>query len=632
MPDSLSCGAFLLALTVYGLRIIILVRTAQETPQTPLQWGQTGPIIGLDIGTTSSRVGVITAQRRVVIFRDYDAFRSDVPSTVNGSACTDPHNEPITFLNGKISGATSSASTGQEACMDQDTHSTESESQIRALTAVAEQVRTVAEEFHNSRISQAVIAIPIDYPEDKRRWIRRAALLAGLSPVRLLDESVAVALAYGLDTLRSESYAFVLDVGLVIRASLLHIVDGDIEVISAVQNDTVGGDALNRVLFNHIAKLHRESEGIALDALQTLVLQDQVEMAKITLSSKNDAVVAVPVDDRWTLTPISVANFEDITSNLVDTIVNWAVDETLSRAGLPRRMITHVILTGGSVHIPALRDRVFASFPRVIPLSSRETFPNDAVVYGATIFAQRLARGLVREEDKLYVQNVTPLAFSIETADGSLSTLIYANSPLPATRTRSLDLRSGEVRIFTGGRPSQPKELELIGMITLPRDMNATRIQITLAFSPYGVLNVTAVDRLGRSHSSLIEPRRPYQSEIDQMDANAAEMKLWKENFRGHVASALPVLRRQFHRMGKSHPQRGVRAQIVEAVTALEVWIDEEMMSASENQLVAKLKGGQDSTLATEDPTAILELEVLLRQDIELEKTAASSLRSRFWR
>jgi molecular chaperone DnaK (HSP70) len=285
--------------------------------------------------------------------------------------------------------------------------------------------------------------------------IQEAARLAGLSPVRLPDQAVAIAVAYGLDRRRTESYAFVLDVGSTTRATLLHVNNGDAKVVSSAQQ--LGGDAVNHLLIAHAVDAYRYTLSDELNLVQRLVLEDQVETAKIKLSKEEHTVIALPIQDGpWFLVPLPATKFNSITANLIDDIVGGTIEEVLRTAQVVPGAIDdvrassfamepifirdpQVILAGGSAHIPALQRYLARSFPGTIPLSTGERYPDDAVVYGASLFARRLALGQVPDESKIYVQNATPMRFGIEVAGGLFATLIPRNSPLPVKITRRLD-------------------------------------------------------------------------------------------------------------------------------------------------------------------------------------------------
>ncbi|KAJ7919920.1 Hsp70 protein-domain-containing protein [Mycena leptocephala] len=618
LGDVLAVAAFLLGLTCYGLRMVPPA-APREPPQIPVEWDKTGPIIGIDIGRTYARVGLVVSEHRIQIFRhqqgsstlDADAclaLQDDLAGSADGdqSPILPPSYSSVEIAHHLFGPEDSPVRPSiplrasafptprrEEVCLD--------------ITAtLLRKLRVMAENFHGSRISQAVIAIPGHYTEKQRAMIQEAARLAGLSPVRLLDQAVAIAVAYGLDRRRTESYAFVLDVGSTTRATLLHVNNGDAKVVSSVQQ--LGGDAVNHLLIAHAVEAYRYTLSDELNLVQRLVLEDQVETAKIKLSKEEHTVIALPIQDGpWFLVPLPATKFNSITANLIDDIVGGTIEEVLRTAQVVPGAIDDVILAGGSAHIPALQRYLARSFPGTIPLSTGERYPDDAVVYGASLFARRLALGQVPDESKIYVQNATPMRFGIEVAGGLFATLIPRNSPLPVKITRRLNLPRRSIRIFTG-MAEYTNATEFIGSVQLPPSMNTTRLKITIELNTYGVLNVSAVDSAGRSHAMLLEPRRPSGAEIARMEAEAAaladraDLMRRMQTFRAHVAHSLPVLTQQLRALAADHPKRALRAKVVDTLTALDIWMTKYMLSASRERFLAKLA----------------ELEEVLRQDLEL--------------
>ncbi|KAJ7662634.1 Hsp70 protein-domain-containing protein [Mycena polygramma] len=627
LGDVLAGVAVLLGLTIFGLQLIPPGNPAErEAPQTPVQWDQGGPIIGIDIGATYGRVGFVVSEHRVKISRSHDAtgVEASLPrtkdcrrylrgghSTAKYLAALDqspyltwPENwgdEGVARYPSKPH-----ASETQRSSLHLASTSQVDESCIGAISTSIAKLHAIAEEFHGSRVSQAVLAIPSDYTEEQRGMIWDAALHARLSPVHLIDQPTAIALAYGVDRRCTECNAFVLDVGSSTHAALLRNNNGSIAVVASGQNR--GGDALSDLLLRHATEAFRDATGKGLDALQRPVLEDQVEMAKIRLSMEEDAVIALPIkDEPWFLLPITRAEFNNITAHLIENIIAGTIDNVLRGAGISADAVEHVILAGGSAHIPALQQRLAEYFPAIIPLSTGERYPDDAVVYGASLLARRLSLGQVPDDRKIYVQNATPMRFGVEVAGGLFATLIPRNSPLPASITRRLTLPGRTIRIFTGTE-EYTNATEFVGSVVLPPRMKTTRLQITLDLSPYGVLNVTAKDSAGGSHSALLVPRRPFPEEIGRMEAEAAALAerndiiLRMQTFRTYLANYRPSLTRQLNTFAADHPQRAVRVQILETTAALDAWMVNHMATASREQFFAKLG----------------ELEELLKEDIAL--------------
>src|SRR3984893_12697028 len=69
-----------------------------------------------------------------------------------------------------------------------------------------------AEVFLGETVDQAVMAVPACFDEGQRRATNEAAILAGLEVLRLVNEPVAAALAYGLHE-RRRGYVAVYDLG-----------------------------------------------------------------------------------------------------------------------------------------------------------------------------------------------------------------------------------------------------------------------------------------------------------------------------------------------------------------------------------------------------------------------------------
>ncbi|KAJ6565918.1 heat shock protein 70 family, partial [Mycena vulgaris] len=506
--DVLACISFLLSLAFYGSRMMP-APTQRLPPQIPAKWSLSGPIIGIDLGTRYSRLGLVVSEERVQIIQAPDGMR-EIPSDVCFA-----HNK--TFVGhadilrcSQIGGTTvhnirdliRHGFTSQHPDILAPYKRTEinrlptpakipsppqlSPSALTLIAAVLHELRMMAERFHGAPVSQAVITVPLDFDETERRVINEAALLAGLSPVHLLDEPIAVAIAYGLDAPPALSYAVVLDVGVAARATVLRIEARDIQVVATLQNRSLGGDAFNRLLFAHGSDAYRASIHDSLDAVQAVVLEDQVEEAKLKLSFDRDTVIALPIQGGpWFLVPLSRDTFDMIAADLVEAIIARTIDPMLRGAGVPPSAIKHVILAGGSANIPALRARLRQHFPASIHLNVQDPYPEEAVVYGAAMFARRLALGQVPEESRIYTQNMTPMRFGIEGTGGVFATLIPRNSALPARNTRRFRLSGRAVRVFTG-TAEYTNSTEFLGSVVLPPNMNPTRLKITFELSTLG--------------------------------------------------------------------------------------------------------------------------------------------------
>ncbi|KAJ7134029.1 heat shock protein 70 family [Mycena crocata] len=641
--DVLAGLAFLLGLTLYGLRM-----APPPTPREPLpaKWDEAGPVIGIDFGSRNLRVGFVVEGHVVKILDAQDGRRTIDSSVcvtqsdiIVGSTetpdCHDPDNNiPVRTLmhamNFFETGYPEDPSTDfEELSMPAESLSTNTLLRTHPLTGITviatvlNELRLMAEKYHARSISQAVITVPLEFTAVDRQTLTDAALLAGLSPIRLLHEPLAIALAYGLDRspVPSGSYALVLDIGASAKVSLLRVDSPVITVVANAQNDTLGGTALNRLLYKYAADAYWNSVHDRLDDIQAVVLEDQVEVAKWKLSfaeqeeDEEGVVIALPIQDGpWFLVPLSVQRFNGMIVELLDDIVGGMVDDVLRSGGILEREISHIILAGGSSHIPALQRRTRERFhhKHQTLLSADEEHPDEAVVYGAAVFARLLALGHVPDEVKFERQNATAMEFGVEVGKGFFITVIPRNVALPARNTRRFSLTGRVIRIFTGrGEYTNGTGMEFVGSVVLPPFMDPARLKITFELSVYGVLNVTAVGMYGRSYSSLLQPRPPTNDELARMEAELAaladrqDLKRRMDIFHTHVEQSRPLLQRHLDTLPADAPQRALRAQIIDAMDSVDAWI--------------QMHGGNESVRREVFFKELAGLEELLRQDVALK-------------
>jgi L1 cell adhesion molecule like protein len=60
-------------------------------------------------------------------------------------------------------------------------------------------MKEVAEAYVGQTLTDVVITVPAYFNDSQRQSTKDAALIAGLNPLRIINEPTAAALAYGLD-------------------------------------------------------------------------------------------------------------------------------------------------------------------------------------------------------------------------------------------------------------------------------------------------------------------------------------------------------------------------------------------------------------------------------------------------
>lgn len=265
-------------------------------------------------------------------------------------------------------------------------------------------------EEKEGEVSHAVITVPAYFTEKQKNATRIAANYAGLKVSRLLAEPTAAAIAYGVDNLRPGEAKTVLIYdfgGGTFDLSILNIVDGQYLEMATGGDRWLGGDDLDKVLQEFIYKKVEKEYNIK-DIHQLvsnleprkkkpeffLVMREQVEQAKIQLSTTNSANISIISiledengDDIDIDVTISRKEFEDLIRPYVQKTIEL-IDSLIKEIHYEINMIDNILLVGGTSCIPLVKEMLSAKYGTNKVIVSKK--PMLAVAEGAAILAHRL--------------------------------------------------------------------------------------------------------------------------------------------------------------------------------------------------------------------------------------------------
>lgn len=309
-----------------------------------------------------------------------------------------------------------------------------SPSQVAAF--VVGKMKETAEGYLGRNVKNAVITVPAYFNDSQRQATKDAGQIAGLDVSRVINEPTAAALAYGLDKSDSGSSrtVAVYDLGGgTFDVSILEMDNGVFEVKSTNGDTHLGGEDFDITLVNWVLEeFKKENSGLDLGKDRAAIqrIREACEKAKIELSSTAQTDISLPyiTADQTGPKHINVklgrAKFEQLTSNLVTRTVD-PCKKALSDAGIKANEVNDVILVGGMTRMPRVIETVKTVFGRE---PSKGVNPDEAVAMGASIQGGVLAGNVT----DVLLLDVTPLSLGIETLGGVftrlISTFVFANS------------------------------------------------------------------------------------------------------------------------------------------------------------------------------------------------------------
>lgn len=378
-------------------------------------------IFGIDLGTSTSEICIFVNGRAIPVENPDSKGRSPIlPSAValkkNGNLVVGEEafayiGDPDRFIQEfkRDMGSEKVYTLGQHTLTPEE-----------ASSLVLLQLKKMVLARHNLKVERAVISIPANYPNRAREATIRAAKLAEIEIIQLINEPTAAALAHGIENLASREKLLVFDWGGgTLDVTILEMFDGVLDVIASYGDPYLGGKDFDRLLLEHILNRFIKENPAAIHHADhpkfkgKLIMAAKATKEKLSMNEETDVFIedfaeyqGKGIDLEMNITR---NEFEKICSPLIER-AKGVIEEALATKGIPKTSFDRILPVGGVTYIPAVREMLKNFFDKSLYLGLD---PDLAVSIGACIKAAESV-GALDPKTSLVVTDVSPNGLGID--------------------------------------------------------------------------------------------------------------------------------------------------------------------------------------------------------------------------
>jgi len=295
-------------------------------------------------------------------------------------------------------------------------------------------------------INSAVITFPDGFKINQINAVREAGKLAGIKQVEVVRESIAAALAYGLDSNKKDGFSLVFDFGgEIFDAALLKVEEGIMKVVDTEGDNYLGGKNLDYAIVDEII-LPYIQENFTIDSILSDDTKKQIlrnamkfyaEETKNKLSFNDTHNILSDLgdipgeDDEGEEFELDITVTQADIAKALSPVFQKAIDVSLSlveRNNLKGSSLDSLILVGGSTFSPVLRKMLEAQICK--PDTSAD--PMTVVSKGAALYASTVD---LSEEVKEQTRDKTKIQLEIANESSTVETEEFVPIKILADKT-----------------------------------------------------------------------------------------------------------------------------------------------------------------------------------------------------
>ncbi|KAI5941857.1 heat shock 70 kDa protein 4L [Manis javanica] len=386
-------------------------------------------------------------------------------------------------------------------------------------------------------VADCVISIPSFFTDTERRSVMAAAQVAGLNCLRLMNETTAVALAYGiykqdlppLDE-KPRNVIFI-DMGhSAYQVSVCAFNKGKLKVLATTFDPYLGGRNFDEALVNYFCDEFKTKYKINVKENSRALLrlyQECEKLKKLMSANASDLPLNIEcfMNDLDVSSKMNRAQFEQLCASLFAR-VEPPLKAVMEQANLQREDINSIEIVGGATRIPAVKEQITKFFLKDI---STTLNADEAVARGCALQCAILSPAFkVRE---FSITDLVPYSITLRWKtsfeDGTGECEVFCkNHPAPFSKVITFHKKEPfELEAFYTNLHEVPYPDPRIGSFTIQNvfsqsDGDSSKVKVKVRVNIHGIFSVASASVIEKQNVDGDHSDAPMETETSFKNEN----------------------------------------------------------------------------------------------------------------
>lgn len=486
-------------------------------------------IVGIDLGTTNSLVGVYQDGQVKLIPNAFGEYLT--PSVVALDDNDDiivgkiAKERLVTHPDRTISQFKRFMGTKHELVLGNRTYKAEELSSFVIRKLVDD-----AETFLGEKVEEVIVSVPAYFNDAQRYATKLAGQFAGVKIERIINEPSAAALAKkSMSNQEDQSFVVVDFGGGTLDISVVELFDNVVEIVSIAGDNRLGGEDFTAAIAEEfLASNQLSKKSISREFYSKILVQ--AEKAKLNLNINEEVQMLVMDQEKEYSLNLTYQRFYELCQPLLARLKS-VLDRALMDARYSYVSSENFVLVGGTSKLRLVQDFLSYCIDQAVQLVDD---PDKMIAKGVALLAGIKERhGEVRD---LLLSDICPFTLGTSVVGDRFSPIIERNSPLPASKkehyyTAEPGQSQVRVEVYQGEMMKASQNL-FLGELEVPVPVNNEAnegLTIRFTYDLNGILDVeVTIDSTQEvfNHVILQESITLTEDEIKEKQAELTRYKI----------------------------------------------------------------------------------------------------------